>query len=442
MKVLNIFKTAKEADVKVSSDKVAKVYKLRQISVLFSISIGYLGYYAIRLVFTTEQKDIMEVYGLSKSQIGLVLACFGIGYGISKLFMGALADKANPRFYLAFGLYLSCIFNVFLGSVNNVYIMMFLMVLISITQGMGAPACQKTIQLWWSKKMRGTVYAVWSSAHNFGAFACVAVVQMAIFLFNKNLPAVFYTASVVSAVIATFIIIFGRDRPVSVGLPDICSFHKENKHRQKSKDYLKDVIDLPLQQIFIKYIVKNKVVWLITLTSMALYLVRYGIMSWIPLYLSEYKGFDANWAKWLVGVFELAAVPGVILLGFLSDLLKGRRTLVCLISSIGLLGSLLVYILSTNHSLIVVSLIVMGNLIYAPITLVGLMVNESVPKFAVGSSTGFMGFFQYIVGEVCATALIGILVDLYGWNASNSILFGSVILVIVLLSTLMWVNRE
>ena len=46
----------------------------------------------------------------------------------------------------------------------------------------------------------------------------------------------------------------------------------------------------------------------------------------------------------------------------------------------------------------------MGTLIYAPLTLVGLMVNEVVPKFAVGSSTGFMGFFQYIFGETLATA--------------------------------------
>ena len=65
----------------------------------------------------------------------------------------------------------------------------------------------------------------------------------------------------------------------------------------------------------------------------------------------------------------------------------------------------------------------MGNLIYAPLTLVGLMINEVVPKYAVGASTGFMGFFQYIFGETLATALIGILVDKFGWIASNSVLY-------------------
>ena len=61
------------------------------------------------------------------------------------------------------------------------------------------------------------------------------------------------------------------------------------------------------------------------------------------------------------------------------------------------------------------------------------MVNEVVPKFAVGSSTGFMGFFQYIFGETLATALIGILVAKYGWLASNMVLYTASALAFILL---------
>ena len=51
------------------------------------------------------------------------------------------------------------------------------------------------------------------------------------------------------------------------------------------------------------------------------------------------------------------------------------------------------------------------------------MVNEAVPKYAVGVSTGFMGFFQYIFGDTIATALIGELVDKFGWGASSVVIF-------------------
>jgi len=433
--MFNFLKPAPDAKVKVAADKVASTYRKHQLGVLLATCIGYIGYYVIRLIFTTEQTAIMDTYNLTLAQMGLILSTFGVGYGFSKLFMGALSDKSNPNRYLATGLILSSVLNIFLGSTGNFYLILILMLLISITQGMGAAACQKLIQLWWGRKNRGTIYSIWSSAHNAGAFVCVAIVQLSAFLFAGSLPAIFYTASAVSLAIAAFILIAGSDRPTSVGLPSISEYTGDEVITD-GEVVESETTSLTIPQIFKRYILTNKIVWAITLTSMSMYLIRFGIMSWIPTYLRDEKGFDPNQAKWLIGMFELAAVPGVILLGMVSDFLKGRRALVSLISVLGLAGCLFVYFTTTNHTYIIITLFVMGTLIYAPLTLVGLMVNEAVPKFAVGSSTGFMGFFQYMVGETLATALIGILVSIYGWQASNYVLFTAALAAVLLLSYL------
>lgn len=86
--MFSFLKPAPDAKVKVPAEKVVGAYRLRQTGVLLSICIGYIGYYIIRLIFTTEQNDIMKAYGFTTADIGLVMYCFGIGYGISKLFMG------------------------------------------------------------------------------------------------------------------------------------------------------------------------------------------------------------------------------------------------------------------------------------------------------------------------------------------------------------------
>lgn len=351
--------------------------------------------------------------------------------------MGALSDKSNTIRYLATGLIVSAVLNIGLGATRNLYVMMILMLVMSIAQGMGAAACQRTIQLWWGKKWRGTIYSIWSSAHNAGAFACVAVVQLASFLFTGSIAAVFYTASVISFAIAAFVLWAGAERPAAVGLPSIAEYTGDEVKLDNGESSAADLTDLSLQQVFITYILKNPLVWAITLTSMALYLVRYGIMSWIPSYLVQSKGFSEAFAKWLVGIFELAAVPGVILMGAVSDFLKDRRALVCLGCVLGLVVCLTTYFFSSAKTVIVIDLLLMGTLIYAPLTLVGLMVNEVVPKFAVGSSTGFMGFFQYIFGETLATALIGILVAKYGWIASNTVLYVAAGLAMLLLVYIM-----
>ncbi len=431
--MLSFLKPAPDAKVKVPKERISSVYKWRQTGVLLSICIGYIGYYVIRLIFTTEQNDIMKQYGFTTAEVGMVLSCFGIGYGISKLFMGALSDKSNPNRYLATGLILSALLNFGLGATKNLYVMMILMLVMSVAQGMGAAACQRIVQLWWGKKHRGAIYSIWSSAHNAGAFVCVAVVQLATFMFAGSIPAVFYTASVVSLIIAAFVLLAGSDRPTTVGLPSISEYTGDEVITEDGKKTSLELTKLTLPQIFVKYILTNKVVWAITLTSMSLYLVRYGIMSWIPSYLVQSKGFSPAFAKWLVGIFELASVPGVIIMGAISDALKGRRALVFIACVVLLILCLTVYFFSSNHAFIVTVLFIMGTLIYAPLTLVGLMVNEAVPKFAVGSSTGFMGFFQYIFGETLATALIGILVSKFGWVASNSVLYTASALALVLL---------
>jgi OPA family glycerol-3-phosphate transporter-like MFS transporter len=304
--------------------------------------------------------------------------------------------------------------------------MMTLMIIMSVAQGMGAPASQKLIQYWWSKKYKGTAYAVWSSAHNLGAFCCVATISMAgAIVPGWGLQGTFYMGSIVSIIIAVLVVALGADRPSTVGLPPVAELFKEYQVLASGEIVRNDKTDMRLTEIFVKYILKNKIVWAVTLTSMSLYLVRYGVLSWIPSYLVEAKGFDAGWAKWFVGLFELCAVPGVILLATVTDkITASRRVPVCIFGVIALVICFAGYSFSMDHTVIVVCLLLMGTFIYAPLTLVGLMVNEAVPKFAVGSSTGFMGFFQYVLGEVAATAVIGMLVDAFGWEA-NIIVIGA-----------------
>ena len=256
--MLSFLRPAPDATKKVPPEKIARSYRWHQTGVIAALCIGYIGYYIIRLIFTTEQNDIMRQYGFTTAEVGLVLSCFGIGYGISKLFMGALSDKSNTIRYLATGLIVSAVLNIGLGATRNLYVMMILMLVMSIAQGMGAAACQRTIQLWWGKKCRGTNYSIWSSAHNAGAFACVAVVQLASFLFTGSIAAVFYTASVISFAIAAFVLWAGAERPAAVGLPSIAEYTGDEVKLDNGESSAADLTDLSLQQVFITYILDRK----------------------------------------------------------------------------------------------------------------------------------------------------------------------------------------
>ena len=145
-------------------------------------------------------------------QIGTILSMFGIGYGISKLIMGTLADRANPNRYVATGLIVSAIINALYGTTQSFGMIVFLMLLNSVMRGMGAAACQRLVGLWFGRKAkgsimaRGTAFSIWSSAHNAGAFMCVAVINLSAFFFGASLQWSFWTASIVSIVIAIIVL--------------------------------------------------------------------------------------------------------------------------------------------------------------------------------------------------------------------------------------------
>ncbi len=427
--LIDFLKPAPDAEEKIPAENVTRLYKIWQVRVLISTSIVYIGYYIIRLIFTIQQNDISKVYGFSMGQIGTILSMFGIGYGISKLIMGTLADRANPNRYVATGLIVSSILNALYGATESFRMILFLMFLNSIMQGMGAAACQRLISLWFGRKgigsimARGTAFSIWSSAHNAGAFMCVAVINLSALLFGASLRWSFWTASIVSIAIAVLVLILGSDRPSTRGLPTIEDYTDDKVVVKDGEVVEGEVSTESVFKIFFEYIVKNKLIWAVILASLSIYVVRYGIMSWMPNYLVHVKGFENSTAKWLTGIFELAAVPGVIIIGFITDLLKGRRAIMVLISLIAMLVCLVTYFAATDHTLIIVILLIMGTFIYAPATIVGLMVNEAVPKFANGMSTGTMGFCQYIIGEVIATLVIGWLVEAYGWYAGNIVVY-------------------
>lgn len=83
--MFNFLKPSPDAKVPVPADKVEGVYKRKQTGVLIATCISYLAYYIIRLIFTTEQKPIIDYEGIRLLR--------GANRADSFLFWGRLRDR-------------------------------------------------------------------------------------------------------------------------------------------------------------------------------------------------------------------------------------------------------------------------------------------------------------------------------------------------------------
>ncbi|MDW2313230.1 MFS transporter, partial [Vibrio sp. 1075] len=233
--------------------------------------------------------------------------------------------------------------------------------------------------------------------------------------------------------VAVFIWMTVRDTPQSCGLPPIEEY-KDDYPDDYDKSHEQE---MTAKEIFFKYVFNNKLLWSIAIANAFVYLIRYGVLDWAPVYLKEAKDFSVDKSSWAYFLYEWAGIPGTLWCGWISDrLFKGRRAPAGILFMVLVTLAVLVYWFNPagNPTIDMMALIAIGFLIYGPVMLIGLYALELAPKKAAGTAAGLTGLFGYLGGAVAANAVLGYTVDHFGWDGGFIILIGSCITSIVCLT--------
>lgn len=436
-KLLAIYKPAAFKE-RLPKDKQDAAYHRLRWQVMLTIFFGYTGFYLVRNNFSLAKPYLIK-HGMTTGDVGLVAAALSLGYGISKFVMGNFSDRSNPRFFMATGLILSGIINLFFGSLSGVWTMAFFWFLNGWFQGMGWAPCARTLTHWFSDRERGTKFAIWNVAHNVGGGLVGPIVNSAIFLIGSWIT-IFYVPGVISLILGVMIAIFLRDTPQSCGLPPI---------EEYKNDYPETAVDdrereLSGKEIMFNYVLNNKALWILALANVFVYVVRYGVLNWAPTYLTTVKCCSNEMSRWQFFTYEYAGIPGTLLAGWLSDrFFHGRRGPVAVYFMLAVSVAVMVYWLNPPGHFMVdfAMLFTIGFMIYGPVMLIGVSAVDCVPKKAAGTAAGFTGLFGYVGGAVIAELGIGKVVQHYGWNGGFTLLLASCVLSIIFLA-LTWKTHE
>ena len=439
-----IFKPAKHIDP-VDDDEVDPNYKKLRLQVFLGIFIGYAGYYLVRKNFSLAIPSLVEE-GFSRTELGFALSGVAIAYGLSKFIMGSVSDRSNARVFMSFGLMASALCMIFMGTsaiaLSSVWIMFFILLVNGWFQGMGWPPSGRIMVHWFSQRERGRAVSFWNVAHNIGGGMVGILAVWGMMLFNNDYKSVFYFHGLIAIAIAIFIWFTVRDTPQSQGLPSIEKYHDNYPTAFKYKESHEK--EFSAKQIFMEYVLNNKLLWAIAVANAFVYLVRYGVLDWAPLYLKEAKGFTFNESSYAYAFYEFAGIPGTIICGYISDkYFKARRAPVLILFMGITLACVLIYWLNPagNPGLDVAMLIAVGFFIYGPVMLIGLFALDLAPKKAAGTAAGFTGLFGYVGGAVSANVAIGYAVDVAGWDAGFILIVGACVMSVVLVGFTMKAER-
>lgn len=422
--------------------EIDKTYARWRMRIFLSMFFGYIVFYLCRKNIAVALPSIQQDLGFSNTELGLLGSALYLTYAFGKFINGVIADNTNAKRILPTALFISALANLlfvlcadFISPSLQVwkfpvllYSMAFFWGLNGWFQSMGFPPIAKNLSYWFSNKERGIKWSLWSSSHEIGTY--LSVIFSGWLITKYGWQSAFYVPAVFAMIFCWFFYKNLQDKPSSIGLPDIEKYkdpdYVEPQPEQTSCD---ENAHMSYFEIFVKYILKNPMVWLLALAYVFVYVVRYGTIDWITKYLVDVRGLQLADASNRLSFLPLVGVIGTIGAGVVSDILfKGKRApvnILCL--SFLALSIVLFKFYSTSLSdYIYISCI--GIFTCGPQVLIGgLSAVESSSKKVASAVTGFCGMFGYI-GAVISGAGTGFIIDKYSWDGAFVLWFVSALI--------------
>ena len=409
---------------------------------IIHLILGYSFFYTTRLSLSVAKKPLIDSGVLTKEQLGMMGSGLFFVYAFGKFSNGFLADHANIKRFMSFGLFMSALINLAIGFLSNAYLLIGLWALNGWFQSMGsAPSCVSIFQ-WFEPKRRGPVYSTWAGSHNIGEGISFVITSLVISQYGWRSG--FITPALLSLCVSLLMFRYLRDRPAVYGLPRPEVMFDSTSSSQQPVD--KSRVNWKKQL----FILRSPTVWIISMACAMMYVSRYAINSWAILFLQETKGYTLIEAGAAMSFYPIAGLIGAVASGWLSDGLFNRHrplsSTVYAFANIGGMGLLFWGPNSPFNDAIALTIFGfgIGGLI---VFLAGLIAAELMPKEVVGAVKGFIGLFAYIGAasqEYISSILIKIEkvegVQTYDFSQAQVFWFGAGV-ASMLLTLLIWNKR-
>lgn len=425
-------------------------FKYWQWRVIICSMIGYAMFYFVRKNFSFAIPLLNEEYGISNASFGIIMTLGGLIYGVSKFVNGILADRTNPRWHLAIGLAI-CVLTSFLfgfadkistfftgstqgeGFIRGMVIVMGVLYIINqIFQGCGFAPCNHLMVSWVPPKELATKMSIWNTSHSVGAFVVAVICG-----YLTRWQLCFWVPAAIACVGVFFVILTLRDTPKSVGLPELPKVkgeldESEHKDPKAFKAFL-------MKKVFL-----NPVIWVLAVTDLFVYIVRFAILDWGPSMLTD-MGLSPELTGWTVAIFEVAGCAGMLCAGYISDkFFKSRSQRVCAIEMALVAVCLIALYFIQDAGLPVLFLVILalaGFLIYGPQALLGVTAANIATKKAASSAVGLIGLMSYLSTIITGWGF-GALADRFGGWSWIFITMGALAVVGAVLILSLWGLKE
>ena len=392
--------------------------------------ITYASFYLCRVNISVALPGIMREFGLTKTNLGIVLGSLLAMYAIGQFINGQLGDKLNSRKIITIGLLSSAILNILFGFTGGIIgLMVIIWGLNGYVQSMGWGPTVKAMANWFPRNVRGRISGRLGTSYIIGGALSWLLAGTIIKYYGWRFT--FWVPSIICIFIAIHWFLRARNAPEEIGLPSVEDQENGIENTKIRKD---EHIGF---RNTLKTTLLNPYVWFAAFGLFGLNILRYGFMSWAPTYMFEEQGATISIAAYKAVAFPLAGGLGAIFAGWASDrVFKNRRAPVAFIMLI--LLALFCYLFRIipveNWIISLIILMMIGFFTFGPhILIVAALPADFGSRKAASSVTGFIDAMGYVGGSL-STVGAGFLIDNFSWDAAFYFwIFGAIMAAVMIL---------
>ncbi|MDY3679304.1 MAG: MFS transporter [Actinomyces urogenitalis] len=415
--------------------------------VLAIIFLGYVVCMADRSNVGAVLPYIKDEFHISNFASGAISSFFFLGYAISQIPAGLMMEKWGVRSIVSIAVLLFSIVTFAMGYTTTAVALIVLRLLLGLAEGATPVGMTTTINNWFPRHEKGTATGVYIASTQ---LAPMIVPMIAVLIAEAaGWRAVFHWFAIPGVILAAVFYFFVRTHPSESRFTNDAEVTYISTNTGGTREvefgdmgWIDRVIRLrsvPALDSNGK-VLRSWNVWGVTLGYFCMNNVLYGMITWIPSYLKESRGYDALNMGLMSATPFIGGLVGALLGGWVSDhIFRSRRKPTMMITALGTAVLMaIVLVIPNNTALLGTCLFLTGfclNIGWSAFTSYAMNVTTTrTYPFAISiiNSGGNLGGFF-------APMIVGALLDATG---SYNIAFSYYVAVLVIAFILMFSITE
>ncbi|WP_322922657.1 MFS transporter [Paenibacillus campi] len=273
--------------------------------------------YLDRSNLSVANTTIAQQFGLSSTQMGLLLSAFLWPYAIANLPAGWLVDRFGPRKMFAWASGLWSIATLISAFVNSYSLLYAMRMLLGVSESPFFTSALKSNERWFAKKERGVPTSIINTGSQIAN--AIAPPLLTALMLTMSWRGMFIVIGIAGLLLMIIWLKIYRDPTFAEQQLIHAADHELANSTSPVNSPTSEAQTSATSTASWSSLFKHKSTWFMIIGNFGIMFTIWVYLTWLPSYLEKEQGFTLKQTGWIASIPFIAGIIGVLVGGIISD---------------------------------------------------------------------------------------------------------------------------